>query len=57
MEASIDNFGEIAHDMRLTIEREREKLSERLEQLDMYLKMVDCMDHLSVAIDSGNINE
>ena len=46
MEASIDNFGEIAHDMRLTIEREREKLSERLEQLDMYLKMVDCMDHL-----------
>ena len=57
MEASIDNFGEIAHDMRLPIEREREKLSERLEQLDMYLKMVDCMDHLSVAIDSGNINE
>ena len=37
---------QVAHDMRLTIEREREKLSERLEQLDMYLKMVDCMDHL-----------
>ena len=27
MEARIDNFGEIAHDMRLTIEREREELA------------------------------
>ncbi len=46
MENNIVDYSEITHDVRLTLEREREKLMERAEQLDAHLRVVDAIEKL-----------
>lgn len=42
----LENFSEIAHDMRRAIERERERLMERIEEQNTYLKLLDNINQL-----------
>ncbi len=44
MESNIMDYSEMAHDVRLALERERDKLMERAEQLDAHLRVLDEID-------------
>ena len=41
MAENYDDFGEMAHDAQRALEREREKLMERAEQLNVYMQLLD----------------
>lgn len=41
MAENYDDFGEMAHDARRALEREREELMERAEQLNVYMQLLD----------------
>lgn len=41
-----DDFDEMAHDVRRTIEREREELMERAERLNVYMQLLDRINEL-----------
>lgn len=46
MGMNYDDFGEMAHDARRALEREREKLMEQAEQLDAYMRLLDKIDEV-----------
>lgn len=46
MAENYDDFGEMAHDARRALEREREKMMERAEQLEAYMRMLDAIDEV-----------
>ena len=42
----VENFKEIAHDLRLALERERERLMEKVEEQKAYQRLMECFDQL-----------
>ena len=54
MKTNLDEYKEVMHDVRRTLGGEKERLTERIEQLEGFMKMADMTDELLSQIDDLN---
>ena len=54
MKTNLDEYKEMMHDVRRALGGERERLTERIEQLEGFMKMADMTDELLSQIDDLN---
>ena len=54
MKTNLDEYKEVMHDVRRTLGSEKERLTERIEQLEGFMKMADMTDELLSQIDDLN---
>ena len=54
MKTNLDEYKEVMHDVRRTLGSEKERLTERIEQLEGFMKMTDMTDELLSQIDDLN---
>ena len=54
MKTNLDEYKEVMHDVRRALGGEKERLTERIEQLEGFMKMADMTDELLSQIDDLN---